>query len=210
MAEDILVLGGPETINVEVDFGPQGDRGSRIYVGNGKPENVDIGQTPNTFDVYINLLPSSPEYLNIYQYMEVLGTNQWETISRLNFNNYSEKKSIDFSTEINYVFIPTSAVLSNPSYIGNLDASNYSVQSTFETSAGYPIAHSIKTELIPAALPDPERLKITFYAKEFDTTSVVEEWKWNPDTSQHDLVTSYGKWIDIDGARTANISISVV
>ena len=94
--DSLVVLGGPESINLEVDFGPKGDRGSRIYVGNGKPDNVDIGQTPNTFDVYINLLPSSDEYLNIYQYMEVLGTNQWETISRLNFNNYSEKIDIAF------------------------------------------------------------------------------------------------------------------
>lgn len=184
----LTVLGGPEEVNVDVDFGPQGDRGSRIYVGNGKPDNVDIGQIPNTFDVYINLLPSSDEYLNIYQYMEVLGTNQWETISRLNFNNYSEKKSIDFSTEINYAFIPTSAVLSNPSYIGNLDASNYSVQATFESSSEYPIAHSIKTELIPASGSDVEKLKITFYAKEFTGT----------------------EWVTPDGSRTANISISVV
>lgn len=184
----LTVLGGPEEVNVDVDFGPQGDRGSRIYVGNGKPDNVDIGQIPNTFDVYINLLPSSDEYLNIYQYMEVLGTNQWETISRLNFNNYSEKKSIDFSTEINYAFIPTSAVLSNPSYIGNLDASNYSVQATFESSSEYPIAHSIKTELIPASESDVEKLKITFYAKEFTGT----------------------EWVTPDGSRTANISISVV
>jgi len=188
MAEDILVLGGPEIINVEVDFGPQGSRGSRIYVGNGKPDLVDIGQDPNIFDIYINLLTTDDEYLNIYQYMEVLGTQQWETISRLNFNNYSEKKSIDFSTEINYAFIPTSVILSNPSYIGNLDASHYSVQSTFETSAGYPISHSIKTELIPASGLEVEKLKITFYAKEFNGTN----------------------WVTPDGARTANISISVV
>lgn len=186
--EDLVVFGGPESINVEVDFGPQGDRGSRIYVGNGKPDNVDIGQIPNIFDVYINLLPSSDEYLNIYQYMEVLGTNQWETISRLNFNNYSQKTSIDFTTEINYVFIPTSFILSNPSYIGSLNASNFSVQATFETSSGYAISNAIKTELIPAAGLDPERLKITFYTKEFNGAS----------------------WVNPDGPRTANISISVV
>lgn len=186
--EDLVVFGGPESINVEVDFGPQGDRGSRIYVGNGKPDNVDIGQIPNIFDVYINLLPSSDEYLNIYQYMEVLGTNQWETISRLNFNNYSEKTSIDFNSEINYVFIPTSFILSNPSYIGNLNASNFNVQATFETSAGYPISSAIKTELIPASGLEVEKLKITFYSKEFNGTN----------------------WVTPDGSRTANISISVV
>lgn len=186
-SDDLVVLGGPESVNVEVDFGPQGDRGSRIYVGQGKPDNVDIGQTLNTFDVYINLLTTSDEYLMVYQYVEVLGTLQWQAITKLNFNNYSEKVSIDF-TGINYCFIPTANILSNPSYIGSLDASNYNVQATFETSAGYPIAHSIKTEIVSAAGEEPEKLKITFYAKEFDGSN----------------------WVDIAESRTANISISVV
>lgn len=185
--ESLVVLGGPERIDVEVDLGPRGDRGSRIYVGNGKPNLIDIGQTPNIFDIYINLLTTDDEYLMMYQYIEALGTNQWQPLTKLNFNVYSENKSIDFTTQ-NYCFIPTSLILSNPVYIGNLNASNFSVQATFATSAGYPISSSIKTELIPAAGLDPERLKITFYAKEFRDNS----------------------WIDIDGSRTANISISVV
>lgn len=185
--DDLVVLGGPEEINVEVDFGPKGDPGSRIYVGNGKPDNVELGQTPNTFDVYINLLPSSDEYLTIYQYVEVLGTNQWQPLSKLNFNVYSEKVSIDF-TGINYCFINTSQILSNPSYIGSLNSSNFNVQATFESPEGNPIAASIKTELIAAAGEEPEKIKITFYGKEFKD----------------------GAWADIDGSRTANISISVV
>ena len=82
-SDDLVVLGGPEEVNVEVDFGPKGDRGSLIFVGNGKPDLVDIGQTPNTFDLYINLLTTDDEYLMMYQYVEVLGTMQWQTLTKL-------------------------------------------------------------------------------------------------------------------------------
>lgn len=183
-SDDLLVLGGPETINVEVDFGPTGDRGSLIFVGNGKPDLVDIGQDPNIFDLYINLLTTDDEYLMIYQYVEVLGTVQWQTLTKLIPNTYVTNKSIDFST-VNYCHIPISDIV-DPSYIGNVDSSNFSVQVTFATSAGYPIVSSIKTEKV--TLSSIENLKITFYAKEFDGTN----------------------WIDISGSRTANLHISVV
>jgi hypothetical protein len=184
--EDLVVLGGPDTINVEVDFGPQGDRGSLIFVGNGKPNVVDIGQDPNIFDLYVNLLTTDDEYLMLYQYVDVLGTLQWQTLTKLIPNTYVTNKSIDFTTQ-NYCYIPISDIV-DPSYIGSTDASNFSVQVTFATSAGYPIVSSIKTEKIEANLVDPERLKITFYAKEFDGTN----------------------WSDISGSRTANLHISVV
>ena len=45
-SEDLTVFGGPATVNVEVDFGPAGSRGSYIY---------NIAGSPNE---YPNLLPS--------------------------------------------------------------------------------------------------------------------------------------------------------
>ena len=183
---ELLVLGGPETINVEVDFGSKGDRGSLVFVGNGKPDLVDIGQDPNVFDLYINLLTTDDEYLMIYQYIDVLGTKQWQTLTKLIPNTYTENKSIDFTSQ-NYCLIDIEKIV-DPSYVGNTDASNFSVQATFGTSAGYPIVSSIKTEVIPATGLEGAKLKITFYAKEFDGTN----------------------WIDIVGSRTANLHISVV
>lgn len=182
--ESLVVLGGPESINLEVDFGSTGDRGSLIFVGNGKPDLVDIGQTPNLFDLYINLLTTDDEYLMIYQYVEVLGTVQWQTLTKLIPNTYVTNQNINFATA-NYCHIPIATIV-DPSYVGNTDASNFSVQATFGTSAGYPIVASIKTEVV--TLSGIENLKIIFYAKEFDGTN----------------------WIDISGSRTANLHISVV
>lgn len=182
--EDLVVLGGPDTINVEVDFGPQGDRGSLIFVGNGKPDLIDIGQEPNVFDLYINLLKTDDEYLMIYQYVESLGSLQWQPLTKLIPNTYVKNDSVNFDVE-NASYIPIVDIV-DPSYVGNTDASNFSVQVTFSTSDGYPVVSSIKTEVVTVS--GQQNLKITYYAKEFDGAN----------------------WIDITGSRTANLHISVV
>ena len=56
--EDITVLGGPSSINVDVDFGPPGTRGSQIFIGQGNPNDptTEIGQDViNILDLYINI-----------------------------------------------------------------------------------------------------------------------------------------------------------
>lgn len=187
--ESLVVLGGPETINLEVDFGKTGDRGSLIFVGNGKPDITDIGQDIKLFDLYINLLKDDPdpnEYLMIYQYQLPLGSTegQWEPLTKLIPNTYVTNKNINFSVQ-NSCSIPISSIV-DPGYTGSITASSFSIQATFSTSAGYPIATSIKSEIVTES--DVQNLKITFYAKEFDGTN----------------------WIDINGSRTANLHISVV
>jgi hypothetical protein len=184
--DDLIVLGGPQELNIELDYGPEGERGSLIFVGNGSPSELTIGQTPKAFDLYINMLKSDPDnkYLMIYSYMPGLTGLQWQEITKLIPNTYSANTSIDFNS-VNYVHIPVTAIV-DPSYVGNTDASNFSVNVTFATSAGLPIVSSIKTEIV--SLNSVENLKITFYAKEFDGTD----------------------WVDISGPRTANLHISVV
>jgi hypothetical protein len=187
MSDDVLVLGGPDTVKVEVDFGDKGDRGSLIFVGNGRPDVTDIGQDPNVFDLYINLQKSdTEEYLMLYQYTYGLGsyTPQWEPLNKLIPNTYDTLKEISFPTQ-NYCTIPISFI-KDPSYVGNVGVDNFSVQATLATSAGRPIANSIKTEIINDGSVDV--LKITFYAKEFDGSS----------------------WVDISESRTAHLHISVV
>jgi len=87
--EDLTVLGGPSSINVELDFGPDGTRGSRIFVGNGQPNdpNTVIGQTPQPFDMYINVLSSDEEYSFMYQYIN----DTWVRTIKLVPNTYSNR-----------------------------------------------------------------------------------------------------------------------
>ena len=54
--DNITVVGPPNTIEVLVDIGPAGTRGSQTFVGVGNPNSVNIGQTPLLNDLYINAL----------------------------------------------------------------------------------------------------------------------------------------------------------
>ena len=52
--DDITVLGPPAIVELLVDIGPSGTRGSQVFVGVGDPNSIVIGQTPLLNDLYIN------------------------------------------------------------------------------------------------------------------------------------------------------------
>jgi hypothetical protein len=54
-SDDVKVIGGTANVNVEVDFGPQGDRGGIFLVGNGHPNTVSHSVTLQLLDLYINV-----------------------------------------------------------------------------------------------------------------------------------------------------------
>ena len=74
--DDITVLGPPEIVELLVDVGATGTRGSQIFVGIGDPNVVEIGQTPLLNDLYINASPGA-DYGYLYQYVSQPGENLW-------------------------------------------------------------------------------------------------------------------------------------
>lgn len=47
-SDELTVLGGPAEISVDVDFGPQGDRGSLMFVGPDKPQDFTFSRNPKS------------------------------------------------------------------------------------------------------------------------------------------------------------------
>ena len=84
-SDDLSVFGGPASIDLNVDTGAQGVRGSLILTGPGKPTDagVTFSTPPMPQDLYINLLPSDFEYLFLYQYGSVDGVLTWSKVLRL-------------------------------------------------------------------------------------------------------------------------------
>jgi hypothetical protein len=84
-SENISVFGGPASIDVNVDFGPKGQRGSLIFSGPGKPTDsiVVFPTPPQPLDLYINRLPSDFEYLFLYEYGIINGVEGWSKVLRL-------------------------------------------------------------------------------------------------------------------------------
>jgi hypothetical protein len=141
-SDQLAVFGGPSSIDLNVDYGPQGQRGSLIFTGNGKPTDPDVdlifnnaiynSQSAQPFDLFINLNPDDFEYLFLYQYGFVNGILTWSRVLRL---------------------IPNTAIANIPVIFYNGEAV------TFEAVVGSPISstavgESIGTVPIPTVEPE--------------------------------------------------------
>ena len=75
--DEIVVLGPPASIDVQVDIGPKGDRGSLIFAAPGEPVGSGsvafLNDTPQLGDLFINSDTNSLDYGSIYQYTAVPG-----------------------------------------------------------------------------------------------------------------------------------------
>jgi hypothetical protein len=127
-SDELTVLGGPAEVSVDLDFGPQGDRGSLILYGLGDPTSIQLPETPRIYDTYINLLTSDPDYLFMYQYIAGAGGSpSWVKLFKLIPNTYSENLSRTFSGGEVEINIPLSAILPSDQ-IGSYTAENFNVQ----------------------------------------------------------------------------------
>jgi hypothetical protein len=76
--DEITVLGPPASIDLQVDIGPQGERGSLIFAGPGEPTSSSgsvafINESPKLGDLFINNDTNSLDYGSIYQRTSVPG-----------------------------------------------------------------------------------------------------------------------------------------
>jgi hypothetical protein len=95
--DDVSVLGGPETINLELDFGPTGDRGSIIVGTQGDPRDASvsaaISQRLQALDLAVDYSPSSDTYRTVFQYISTpSGALQWTPLVSLKTDFYSDVK----------------------------------------------------------------------------------------------------------------------
>jgi len=155
--EDITILGPPSTIELSIDIGPQGDRGSQIFVGVGDPNTITIGQTVELNDMYINTSPG-PDYGYMYQYRSEPGGNVWVETLRINPTIYSKNILTTYTDGVAEITIPINEIVTASGIA--LEASNFNVQ--YSISHTNPIASSMS---IPE-LTSGENLVIDFKAVE--------------------------------------------
>jgi hypothetical protein len=182
--EDLTVLGGPSSLNLEIDFGPKGDRGSQIFVNLGKPTSV-FAPGAQLFDLYINILSSDDEYQYMYQLQNVLGTNTWVKLFKLVSNIYSKNYSTtSFVDGVWSKNIPVSEIIP-AEFVGTASASNFNVQ--YSVLNQNPLASSISIGEI-ASVNGTLSLPVTINATEFDGTT----------------------WANLDTIKTVHLFITVV
>ena len=182
--DDITVLGPPSIVEVLVDIGPAGTRGSQTFVGVGDPNIVEIGQTPLLNDLYINASPGA-DYGYLYQFVAQPGGNTWIEILDMNPVLYSETHLTTYNAGIAQISIPITniaTITGTP-----LTAENFNIQ--YSLTHSNPLASSMS---IPALAGSGTNLVINFNAVEYDDDSGPAEW------------------IPLDGTVTTHLFISIV
>ena len=96
--DDLTVFGGPESISLDLDIGPQGDRGSIIVGANGNPQdanvNATIVQSLQALDIAIDYNPFSSTYKTVFQRIATATGTQWTELFSLKTNFYSSTQSV--------------------------------------------------------------------------------------------------------------------
>jgi hypothetical protein len=142
-SDEVKVIGGTANVNVEVDFGPQGDRGNLFLVGYGNPNTITHSATLQLLDLYINVQATDEDYLVMYQYQNVSGVNTWVETATLMTDKFSVIRQVAFTdgTTTSEVDFKVSNI-APLSLVGGLTAENFNIQCTFSDPEN-PIAHSI-------------------------------------------------------------------
>lgn len=178
-------LAPPEIVDLLVDVGATGTRGSQVFVGVGDPNVIEIGQTPLLNDLYINTSPGA-DYGYLYQYVSEPGANTWIEVLELNPTIYSVNHTTTYVNGIAQIVIPISNITSETS----LTASNFSVQ--FSIVNDNPVAASMS---IPALAGGNTNLVINFKAVEHRT---------DVDSGP------YADWAVLEGEVTTHLFITIL
>ena len=133
--DDLVVLAPPSVIDVGVDFGPQGQRGSTFYAGSGNPNDSSVSENvfgdilfPIEGDIYINVAAGA-NYGWLFIYNPKITGDDWDQVLRLSPPIYTRNIEQVFTTGVSTISIPVSdiippgAAVSGPySYVVSLTA----------------------------------------------------------------------------------------
>ncbi len=185
-SDELTVLGGPAEISVDVDFGPQGDRGSLILYGLGKPDNVVLPETPQVYDSYINLLTSDDEYQFMYQFIAGpnSGTPIWTKLFKLTPNIYSENVVRTFVGGQIDINIPVAAIVP-ADLVGNYTSENFNIQANILGTSPISLGVSVsEIEIINNLVSLPISINAIEYSE--------------------------SEWVSVEGQKTVHLLITVV
>ena len=190
--DELAVFGGPASINVDIDFGPTGTRGSRIYGVEADPRLATTEKPADiqNYDIAMVISPSESDYLTVYQ---KIGTtsDEWIAFASLVPNVFSTKATVTFTDGVATGYIPVSDLftLDPNQYI----ADNFMVQVTLEN----PLAATTPTLLKPVS--SGVSLSIATAGGKKYLVVVMTAVEYNVSTLA---------WLPATGARVAHVFIT--
>ena len=142
--DDLTIFGGPETVSLDLDIGPQGDRGSIIVGVLGDPRDTSVASTivqeTQALDIAIDYSPYSTTYKTVFQKVSTGGGLQWTPLLTLKTNYYSSVKDV---TAVNGILTIPPINLSEIADEINLTSANFSIQYSISSPTGGPVSTSL-------------------------------------------------------------------
>lgn len=142
--DDLTIFGGPETISLDLDIGPQGDRGSIIVGVLGDPRDTSVASTivqdTQALDIAIDYNPYSTTYKTVFQKVSTGGGLQWTPLLTLKTNYYSSVKDV---TAVNGILTIPPINLSEIADEINLTSADFSIQYSISSPTGGPVSTSL-------------------------------------------------------------------
>lgn len=115
--DDLVVLAPPVTIDVGVDFGPQGQRGATFYAGLGNPNDISVSEnvfgdiiTPVEGDIYINTAAGA-NYGWLFIYNPKIVGDDWDSVLKLNQPIYTRNVEQTFTTGLTTMSVPVEDIV---------------------------------------------------------------------------------------------------
>jgi len=162
---DIVVLGPPQQIDLSLDIGSQGERGSRFFVGTGNPNSPGVLPSGENFilgDVFLNS-STGAEFAWLYVYIQTPSGNTWTPAIKLQPGIYNRQVDGVFNSNgIATISIPVSEISPDSAIT---DVNRYVVQIT-PSSYQNPIAFTINSKSYVAP-----NLQIVVEAIEYSSSS---------------------------------------
>lgn len=134
---ELTVFGGPTDIDLSLDFGATGQRGSKIWSGNGSPETQLVGQEIELNDLYINTNPSDTYFAWTYQYVLSGVTPIWDRILAPVKPDFSTIATTTFTAGSTTINVPVSNLTTNTSPSISRFIVRYSIVNSNPISSGF-------------------------------------------------------------------------
>lgn len=132
----------PATVDVDVDFGATGERGSKWWTGTTSPTIALAGQDILENDIYLNTISGV-----LFQYLQYTGSPTWQEIGSITLPQYSEISTTSFTTGSATINVPLTSITSDVSPVVGDFVVRYQISNS--TS---PVASSFTTAIVSTNL----------------------------------------------------------
>ena len=153
MVNSLSDLDGPSSVTVSVDKGISGIPGSQFYLSNGNP-NIPgsiqgLSSLPLRYDLCINIDPADADYLYLYQYNFIPGTQTlaWIQGFKLVPNTVAKNENATFTSGVSSIEFEIELPTGYSSGTGGIPE-NYDIQYEISTEPGTTIQPPVSASYV--------------------------------------------------------------